>query len=87
VKLDRTLVANCGEDSNNAALCETVIDLAHKFGAVAVAEGIEKRSELQTLVNLGCDIGQGLLLAEPMAIERFIDLLRGIPHRHSQISA
>src|SRR5690606_20235506 len=44
LKLDRNLVMNCGEDETNAALCQTGIDLARRFGSKSVAEGIEKTS-------------------------------------------
>jgi EAL domain-containing protein (putative c-di-GMP-specific phosphodiesterase class I) len=76
LKLDRNLVANCGSDETNAALCQTGIDLAHRFGSKAVAEGIEKASELEALVKMGCDLGQGFLFAPPMSKDRFISLLK-----------
>jgi len=76
LKLDRKLVENCGEDQTNAALCQTSIELAHRFGTKAVAEGIEKASELDTLARFGCDMGQGFLFAPPMPKERFISLLK-----------
>jgi EAL domain-containing protein (putative c-di-GMP-specific phosphodiesterase class I) len=41
-----------------------------------VAEGIEKRSELQALTAMGCDVGQGFLFAPPMPQDRLIVLLR-----------
>ena len=75
VKLDRALVANCGEDVDNASLCKTAIDLAHHFGATVVAEGIEKRSELQALIAMGCDVGQGFLIAPAMPQDRLIAVL------------
>jgi EAL domain-containing protein (putative c-di-GMP-specific phosphodiesterase class I)/FixJ family two-component response regulator len=81
VKLDRALVTNCGEDEQNASLCETAIDLAHHFGAIVVAEGIEKRSELQALTAMGCDIGQGYLFAPAMPQDRLIVLLRELAHK------
>jgi EAL domain-containing protein (putative c-di-GMP-specific phosphodiesterase class I)/CheY-like chemotaxis protein len=81
VKLDGNLVANCGEDSHNASLCETAIDLAHHFGATVVAEGIEKRSELQALTAMGCDAGQGFLFAPPMTQDRLIVLLKELAHK------
>jgi EAL domain-containing protein (putative c-di-GMP-specific phosphodiesterase class I) len=76
LKLDRNLVANCGDDSTSAALCQTSIDLAHRFGSVAVAEGIEKNSELETLLKMRCDLGQGFLFAPPLPIDRFVGLLK-----------
>jgi EAL domain-containing protein (putative c-di-GMP-specific phosphodiesterase class I) len=76
LKLDRSFVADCGTDKVNAPLCKTVIDLAHNFGSVAVAIGIEKASDAIALVSMGCDLGQGFLLGQPMPEDRFLSLLR-----------
>jgi EAL domain-containing protein (putative c-di-GMP-specific phosphodiesterase class I) len=76
LKLDRSFVADCGTDKVNAPLCKTVIDLAHNYGRVAVAIGIEKAADAMALVSMGCDYGQGFLLGQPMPEERFISLLR-----------
>ncbi len=76
LKLDRAFVTDCGTDKVNAPLCKTVIDLAHNFGSVAVAIGIEKASDALALVSMGCDYGQGFLLGQPMPEERFVSLLR-----------
>jgi EAL domain-containing protein (putative c-di-GMP-specific phosphodiesterase class I)/CheY-like chemotaxis protein len=76
LKLDRAFVADCGTDKVNAPLCKTVIDLAHNFGSIAVAIGIEKAADALALVSMGCDYGQGFLLGQPMPEERFVSLLR-----------
>ncbi|HEX4408288.1 MAG TPA: EAL domain-containing response regulator [Xanthobacteraceae bacterium] len=76
LKLDRMFVNDCGSDKVNAPLCKNVIDLAHSFGSVAVAIGIDKASDALALVSMGCDLGQGFLLGQPMPEERFISLLR-----------
>ena len=76
LKLDPVFVSDCGTDRVNAPLCKTVIDLAHNFGSLAVAIGIEKASDAVALTSMGCDIGQGFLLGQPMPEERFISLLR-----------
>jgi EAL domain-containing protein (putative c-di-GMP-specific phosphodiesterase class I) len=76
LKLGRTFVRNCGTDKVNAPICKTVIDLAHKFGSVAVAIGIEKAADALALTSMGCDMGQGFLLGQPMPEDRFMSLLR-----------
>lgn len=76
LKLDSSFVKNCAIDATNAAICQTAIDLAHRFGSKSVAEGIESMTDLQALVVMGCDFGQGMLVAPPMPKERFLDLLR-----------
>ncbi len=76
LKVDESFVKDCATDATNAAICQTAIDLAHRFGSVAVAEGIETMTDLQALVVMGCDFGQGMLIAPPMPKERFLELLR-----------
>src|SRR5215472_14072556 len=76
LKLDRSFVVNCAADGTNAAICQTAIDLAHRFGSAAVAEGVENQADLQALMVMGCDFGQGVLIAPPMPKERFLELLR-----------
>ncbi len=76
LKLDRSFVADCGTDKVNAPLCKNVIDLAHNFGSVAVAIGVEKASDAVALVSMGCDYGQGFLFGQPMPEERFMALLK-----------
>jgi EAL domain-containing protein (putative c-di-GMP-specific phosphodiesterase class I) len=76
LKLDSSFVKNCATDATNAAICQTAVDLAHRFGSAAVAEGIENAADLQALLVMGCDFGQGVLIAPPMPQERFLDLLR-----------
>ncbi len=76
LKLGNSFVKNCATDPNNAAICQTAIDLAHRFGSAAVAEGIESMMDLQALVAMGCDFGQGPLVAPPMPQARFLELRR-----------
>jgi EAL domain-containing protein (putative c-di-GMP-specific phosphodiesterase class I) len=75
LKIDHSFVKNCAVEGTNGAICQTAIDLAHRFGSVAVAEGIEAVVDLQALQVMRCDYGQGVLLAPPMPAQRFIALL------------
>ena len=76
IKLDRAFVTDCGTNKINAPLCKSGIDLAHNFGRTAVGLEIEKAADAMALVSMGCDFGQGFLLGQPMAEERFVSLLR-----------
>ena len=76
LKLNDGFVKGCALDSTNAAICQTVIDLAHRFGSVAVAEGIETIADLSALQIMGCDFGQGKLIAPPLPTKDFMALLQ-----------
>jgi EAL domain-containing protein (putative c-di-GMP-specific phosphodiesterase class I)/FixJ family two-component response regulator len=72
LKLDRSFVKNCATDRTNEGISQTIIDLAHRFGSVAVAEGVESGSDLLSLYQMGCDIAQGFHLAPPMTLEQLV---------------
>lgn len=76
LKIDRSFVMGCAADAAKAAICQTAIDLAHRFGGVAVAGGVESAADLEALMVMGCDFGQGVLIAPPMPKARFVELLR-----------
>jgi EAL domain-containing protein (putative c-di-GMP-specific phosphodiesterase class I) len=75
LKIDRQFVANCSNDPIKHALCQTVVDLAHRVGITVCAEGIETAGDLRTLIEVGCDSAQGFLFAKPMKADVFIDTL------------
>ncbi len=76
IKIGREFVTNCSIDKSKAAICKNAIELAHKFGADAIAVGIERGAEVLTLAGMGCNGGQGYLLGQPMPETRFLSLLR-----------
>jgi EAL domain-containing protein (putative c-di-GMP-specific phosphodiesterase class I) len=43
-----------------------ILQMTTALGVTSVAEGIERPGQLNELRALGCDIGQGYLLARPM---------------------
>ena len=73
LKVDRSFVAALGERSSDSSIVAAVVDLAHALRLQAVAEGVETREQLVELQRLGCDLGQGNLLAEPRSAETILD--------------
>jgi EAL domain-containing protein (putative c-di-GMP-specific phosphodiesterase class I) len=76
IKIDRGFVDGCATDATNAAICQTAIDLAHRLGSAAAAAGADNMADLQALMVMGCDFGQGALIAPAMPKQDFLDLLR-----------
>ena len=58
------------EDSQDRAIVEGVIGLARTFNCTVVAEGVESPAQARTLLDLGCDIGQGTGIAAAMPAEQ-----------------
>lgn len=68
LKIDVSLIAQITHDKATARIVQSVIDLAHGFGRMVVAEGIETELQLAALKRYGCDAGQGHLLARPIEV-------------------
>lgn len=66
IKIDKSFVMNMTADDNDAVIVRSTIDLAHNMSLNVIAEGIENQEAYDVLEVLGCDYGQGLLLAMPM---------------------
>jgi diguanylate cyclase (GGDEF)-like protein len=65
LKIDQSFVAGLTTDSNDRAIAEAVVQLAHTLGLLAVAEGVETEEQLTVLRRLGCDEAQGFYFARP----------------------
>ncbi|CAN5210819.1 hypothetical protein BH20ACI2_BH20ACI2_23100 [soil metagenome] len=69
LKIDRSFVYSVGESGENSEILQTIISLAKGLKKKVIAEGIETEAQLSLLQNLGCDFGQGYLLARPLTKE------------------
>ncbi len=65
LKFDGSLVHGIHTSAIKRDLLETLITLAGKIGARAVAEGIEAEEELEVVRGLGVGLGQGYFFARP----------------------
>jgi diguanylate cyclase (GGDEF)-like protein len=66
LKIDKSFVEGVSGASDESALARAIIDLGDSFQLRVVAEGIERRDQLEKLRALGCDLGQGFYFARPM---------------------
>ena len=71
LKIDQSFVRNLERDSNDMALCEAIIVMAHKLGLKVIAEGVESLAQRDFLTRAGCDYGQGYLFSRPVPPEEF----------------
>jgi diguanylate cyclase (GGDEF)-like protein len=65
IKIDMALIRNIDVDPVKQALLETFVKFSNKVKCKLIAEGIETESELETVINLGVDYGQGFILGRP----------------------
>lgn len=79
LKIDKSLVLPLTEGKRDALLVKSTIDLAHSIGMKVTAEGIETGEVFALLAGMGCDTGQGYLIAKPMPLSDFARFMRRPP--------
>ena len=65
VKLDMSLVRDVDKHPMKQRLIRSVTDLCRDQGITVIGEGVETDAEAKVLVDLGCDLLQGYLIARP----------------------
>ena len=71
LKIDKSFVGNLAPGSDDLALCEAIIVMAHKLGIKVIAEGIETADQCRLLTEANCDYGQGYFFSRPVTTEAF----------------
>lgn len=82
LKIDRSFIQQI-EESNDSPMVKTIIELSKNLGLSVVAEGVETKSQLHYLHQLGCDFVQGYLIAKPL---RPLELKKHIQQPNSAFS-
>jgi len=62
-------------DGSDKALTEAIVDLAHRLGIEAIAEGVESIAQRDALAAMGCDYIQGYYYSQAVSREIFEKLL------------
>ena len=75
VKIDRSFVGDIPGDAGDSALTRAIIAMGHSLGLHVVAEGVERREQLDFLRREGCDEYQGYWFAKPMPEDALTALL------------
>jgi diguanylate cyclase (GGDEF)-like protein len=71
VKIDQAFVAGIGQHARVDALFVGIVGLCDALDLVTVTEGIERKAQLDRVVELGCHLGQGYLFARPVPSAEF----------------
>ena len=68
IKIDQSFVKAMKVNRSDLIMVQSTIALAHSLGRTVVAEGVEDRSLLDQLAEMGCDIAQGYAVGRPMGV-------------------
>lgn len=68
LKIDQSFVRDLSKDSESP-IVSTVIQLGHNLNLSVIAEGVETKTQVEQLLQLGCDDGQGFYYGRPMTLK------------------
>jgi diguanylate cyclase (GGDEF)-like protein/PAS domain S-box-containing protein len=67
LKIDKTFIDDMVDSAQQHALVQSIVGLARTLNLQVVAEGIESVAHRDTLVRMGCPLGQGYLFSRPVS--------------------
>jgi EAL domain-containing protein (putative c-di-GMP-specific phosphodiesterase class I) len=78
VKIDKLFVDEIETDQGASALVQAILRLGLGLTFEVVAEGIETREQMTSLLELGCLYGQGYYLAHPLSSPDLAEFLEKV---------
>ena len=75
LKLDMQFIRGICENQKSARLVEIMIEIARLLEVPVIAEGVEKKEQMELLKTLGCDVIQGYYFSKPLPPKEFAELI------------
>lgn len=80
IKIDKYFVMNMTQDTTDAVIIRSTIDMAHNLGLTVIAEGVEDQGTWDSRMALGCDAAQGYFMSPPLSAPEFMNWLGTSPN-------
>jgi EAL domain-containing protein (putative c-di-GMP-specific phosphodiesterase class I) len=79
LKVDRSFVQSMTTLRQSRKIVAAVVSLGCSLGMKTVAEGVETEQQAETLLLLGCELGQGWLFGRPLPVDRLPEMVAAEP--------
>jgi len=81
IKIDQSFVSPPSESIRNDTLLEAIVTLGNNLNMTMIAEGIETKAQLDRLIALGCELGQGFYFSPAVPADDVAAMLTSAPWR------
>jgi EAL domain-containing protein (putative c-di-GMP-specific phosphodiesterase class I) len=68
LKIDRTFISAASGGTGGSAVAKAIVQLGSTLQLQTIAEGIEQTELQDSLLGMGCEIGQGFLFSPPLEL-------------------
>ncbi len=76
IKIDRSFVWQLGVKPQSEAIIKTILSLSRSLNLTTVVEGVENKSQLKKVEDLGADYVQGFYYSKPVSKQRATEMLQ-----------
>jgi diguanylate cyclase (GGDEF)-like protein len=73
LKIDQAFIQRVPNDEADSNLIRGIINMSRELGIAVIAEGVEKKTQYDFLVENGCDMAQGFYFSKPVKAELIHD--------------
>lgn len=80
LKIDRSFIKRIDKSSETASIIRSIVDLGERLGIEIVAEGVETKTQLKKLQEMGCNKIQGFYFAKPMPPDAALRFIQDFNH-------
>jgi len=87
LKIDKSFIDNVTASSDDVAIVQATIAMAHKLGLTVIAEGVEIADQVQCLRELACDEIQGYFFSRPLPAAQAQDFILEAARQQSGLSS
>ncbi|MEW6313468.1 MAG: EAL domain-containing protein [Pseudomonadota bacterium] len=74
LKIDQSFVRDMVGDEDVAAIVRAMLDMGRNLRLLTIAEGVERKDQMEFLVRCGCTQGQGYYFSRPVPAQEFVGL-------------
>jgi diguanylate cyclase (GGDEF)-like protein/PAS domain S-box-containing protein len=71
LKIDKSFIDDISTNKTDKSIVKAIVEMSKALSLVSVAEGVEKKDQLDILKEMGCNLIQGYYFSKPLSIEDF----------------